>query len=122
MKKICAVIWMIAVVPPISAEPDPSLAKRIWSFDWRQRTPAEAAREAKGFRVAALPVHGSFIRRNEGEFGAIRRRGISYHKGVDFIANPGTPVRAAASGFICYDEMNGGPDRGYGYTVIMDHG
>ncbi|MGD8353827.1 MAG: M23 family metallopeptidase, partial [Pseudomonadota bacterium] len=44
------------------------------------------------------------------------------HKGVDFIANPGTPVRAAASGFICYDEMNGGPDRGYGYTVIMDHG
>ena len=31
-------------------------------------------------------------------------------------------MRAAASGFICYNEMNGGPDWGYGYTVIMDHG
>jgi len=61
------------------------------------------------------------IRRPEGEFGAERRRGISYHKGIDFIAPGGTPVRAIAAGFICYNEMNGGPSAGYGYTVLIDH-
>jgi len=40
---------------------------------------------------------------------------------VDYLAPPGTPVRAAAAGFICYNEMNGGPDSGYGYTVLIDH-
>lgn len=122
MRKTCIILWMLAVVTPLSAQPDPSLAKRIWAFDWRQRTTAEAAGEVKGFRVAALPVRGGVLRRNEGEFGAVRNSGIGYHKGVDFIAPPGTPVRAAGGGFICYNEMNGGPDWGYGYTVIMDHG
>jgi murein DD-endopeptidase MepM/ murein hydrolase activator NlpD len=116
------ILWMLAAVNGSAAAPDSSLAKRIWSFDWRQRTTAEAAREVHGFHVAAVPVRGGVVRRNEGEFGAIRSRGISYHKGIDFIAAPGTPVRAAASGFICYNDMNGGPDQGYGYTTIMDHG
>lgn len=113
---------MLAVVNGSAAQPDPSLAKRMWAFDWRRRTAPEAAAEAKGFHIASLPVRGGAIRSNEGEFGAVRKSGISYHKGVDFIAPPGTPVRAAAGGFICYNEMNGGPDWGYGYTVIMDHG
>jgi murein DD-endopeptidase MepM/ murein hydrolase activator NlpD len=30
-------------------------------------------------------------------------------------------VRAASSGFICYNELNGGREWGYGYTVIIDH-
>ena len=95
--------------------------ERIWAFDWTPRARAEAARETAGFRIEAEPVPGAQIRRPEGEFGSIRRNGISYHKGVDFVAPPGTPVRAAAAGFICYNEMNGGPDSGYGYTVLIDH-
>ncbi|HOE26321.1 MAG TPA: M23 family metallopeptidase [bacterium] len=93
----------------------------IWGFDWRPRDRAESAREVARFRVEAQPVAGAPIRRPEGEFGAARRSGISYHKGVDYLAPPGTPVRAAAAGFICYNEMNGGPDSGYGYTVLIDH-
>ncbi|MDD5557064.1 MAG: M23 family metallopeptidase [bacterium] len=92
----------------------------IWAFDWSPGGRADARAAAEAFRVTA-PVEGAYIRRPEGEFGAIRRSGISYHKGIDFIAPAGTPVRAAADGFICYNEMNGGPDRGYGYTVLIDH-
>ncbi len=96
--------------------------KRIWAFNWRPHGAAEAAREAGAFRIAARPVRNGSIRKGEGEFGAIRRSGISYHKGIDFISPPGTAVRAAADGFICYNEMNGGADWGYGYTVLIDHG
>lgn len=98
-----------------------SAAARICGFDWRPRSRAEAAREVAGFRVGEGPVPGAKIRRPEGEFGSVRRSGISYHKGVDFLAPPGTPVRAVAAGFICYNEMNGGPDSGYGHTVLVDH-
>lgn len=94
---------------------------RIWGFDWRPRTRAESARETAAFRVEAEPLPGAQIRRPEGEFGCVRRSGISYHKGVDFIAPARTPVRAAAAGFICYNEINGGLYTGYGYTVLIDH-
>ena len=114
-------LCMFAAINSGPARVDPSVVKRIWAFDWRPRDSAEAAREARGFRLAAEPVRGGATRRTEGEFGAVRRNGISFHKGVDFIAPAGTPVRAAAGGFICYNEMNGGPDWGYGYTVIIDH-
>lgn len=101
-------------------ERQPDVA-RIWEFDWTTRPRAGSARETAGFRVEADPVPGAQIRRPEGEFGAVRRSGISYHKGIDFIAPPRMPVRAAAAGFICYNEINGGPDTGYGYTVLIDH-
>lgn len=114
-------LCMLVAANPVPSEVDHSIVKRIWAFDWRPRDSAEAAREARGFRLAAEPVRGGAIRRGEGEFGAVRRSGISYHKGIDFIAPPGTAVRAAAAGVICYNEMNGGADWGYGYTVIIDH-
>lgn len=100
----------------------PGLVKDIWSFGWRPKSRSEAIREVEGFHLKARPVVGGRIRRPEGEFGAVRKGGNSYHKGIDFLAPAGTPVRAAYSGFICYNGMNGGPDRGYGYTVIIDHG
>ncbi|MCX6357875.1 MAG: M23 family metallopeptidase [Candidatus Aureabacteria bacterium] len=96
--------------------------QRIWSFNWLARSAEESSREAKEFRLGSLPVRGGTIRRPEGEFGAERKNAISYHKGIDFAAPAGTPVRAAADGFICYNEMNGGTDWGYGYTVLIDHG
>ncbi|MCX6353607.1 MAG: M23 family metallopeptidase [Candidatus Aureabacteria bacterium] len=102
--------------------PAPSVLDRVWSFDWRVRTPAEAERDVKGFRIEVLPVPEAAIRRPEGEFGAERRSGISYHKGIDFIEPADTPVCAIADGFICYNELNGGLDSGYGYTVLIDHG
>lgn len=105
-----------------SAQGDSSAVERLWSFDWRARDAATAEREVRGFRTVCLPVLKASIRRPEGEFGAERRSGISYHKGIDFIAPANTPVLAAADGFICYNEMNGGRDSGYGYTVIIDHG
>jgi len=103
------------------ASGDQGIPARIWEFDWRVKSRAEAAEEVRRFAIAVKPVGEAPVRRPEGEFGYIRRSGISYHKGIDFIAPPRTPVKAAASGFVCYNEMNGGTDRGYGYTVIIDH-
>lgn len=118
----CMVLLTLACVVIATAQSPPAgLVRRIWSFDWRPRKRADARREAEAFRIEACPVEGAEIRRPEGEFGAMRRSGISYHKGVDFIAPLRTPVKAAASGFICYNRMNGGPDWGYGYTVMIDH-
>lgn len=39
------------------------------------------------------------------------------HEGVDLLANPGTPVRAAADGMI----FGAGPNRGYGNWIRLDH-
>lgn len=117
---LSAAILISAALVAGTTERQPDVAG-IWGFDWTPRPRDKSARETAAFRVEADPVPGARIRRPEGEFGSVRRSGISYHKGVDFIAPPRTPVRAAAAGFICYNEMNGGPDTGYGYTVLIDH-
>ena len=122
MARIYIFLCMLVAANSGASEVGSSIAERIWAFNWRPRGAAEAAREARAFRIAAEPVRGGSIRKSEGEFGAVRRSGIGYHKGIDFIAAPGTPVRAAAGGFVCYNEMNGGADWGYGYTVVIDHG
>ena len=50
-------------------------------------------------------------------FGVLR--GGHRHKGIDIRGNPGQPVRAAMEGRILY---SGSSLRGYGKTVIIDHG
>lgn len=41
-----------------------------------------------------------------------------FHRGVDIVAEPGTPVRAPGDGMIVYS----GRRRGYGKVIIIDHG
>ncbi len=43
----------------------------------------------------------------------------AYHEGVDFTADVGTPVHAAAGGVVITAEFN---NSGYGYLVEVDHG
>jgi murein DD-endopeptidase MepM/ murein hydrolase activator NlpD len=117
LKVIYIMAGMAGVIPRVGSHALP----QAYTFNWRPVGRERAMQEVKDFKLTSAPVGVGTIRRSEGEFGALRKRGISYHKGVDFIAAPGTPVRAASSGFVCYNSMNGGPDRGYGYTVIIDH-
>jgi murein DD-endopeptidase MepM/ murein hydrolase activator NlpD len=42
----------------------------------------------------------------------------SYHRGVDYRANPGSPVRAANDGKVVSAEES----RGLGFTIVIDHG
>ncbi len=51
-----------------------------------------------------------------GEFGV--RRGNSRHQGIDLAAPIGTPVWATADGRVVF----AGKERGYGRTVLIDHG
>jgi hypothetical protein len=59
-------------------------------------------------------------------FGAPRAGGKN-HQGVDIVANQSSPdksiyaVRATAAGSVAYARMNGTPNTGYGYTVVVDH-
>lgn len=46
------------------------------------------------------------------------KRGRKNHKGIDLAANVGTPILAAGDG----DVIASGRQRGYGLTVIIDHG
>jgi murein DD-endopeptidase MepM/ murein hydrolase activator NlpD len=43
----------------------------------------------------------------------------AFHEGVDFMADVGTPVRAAAGGVVIYAQFNGS---GYGNCIEIDHG
>lgn len=79
----------------------------------------------KGRARADRPWSGRFVRPVEGRltsgFGMrvhpifkVRKR----HTGVDIAAPAGTPIRAADGGVV----VEAGYIRGYGYTVIIDHG
>jgi lipoprotein NlpD len=69
--------------------------------------------EARLSRLRFLwPVEGPV----SSEFG---KRGGSVHEGIDILAPGGTPVRAAEPGTVLYA---GDGLRGYGNTVILDHG
>jgi murein DD-endopeptidase MepM/ murein hydrolase activator NlpD len=46
------------------------------------------------------------------------KRGRRQHKGIDIIANVGTPIVAAGDGEVIFS----GRQRGYGSTVVVDHG
>jgi murein DD-endopeptidase MepM/ murein hydrolase activator NlpD len=46
------------------------------------------------------------------------KRGRRHHKGIDIIANVGTPIVAAGDGEVIFS----GRQRGYGSTVVVDHG
>ncbi len=83
-----------------------------------QQTPTGRARMAHpwsgGFiRPASGPITSGFGMRNHPILG--RRR---MHTGVDIGAGYGAPIRAAAGGVVIFS----GYQRGYGNTVIIDHG
>lgn len=59
------------------------------------------------------PVRGAIITSNYG-----MRRG-SMHKGVDFAASKGTPIRAADGGTVTWAGWKRG---GWGYLVVINHG
>ena len=64
-----------------------------------------------------FPVHAP-IARNFGRVVESEFQTATFRKGVDFDADEGAPVRAVATGRVRY----AGRFRGYGNTVIMDHG
>lgn len=61
---------------------------------------------------------GSFVRPIGGN--GISQRFGRGHTGVDFMANPGTPIVAAASGRII--KISTGWSGGYGNMILIDHG
>jgi murein DD-endopeptidase MepM/ murein hydrolase activator NlpD len=76
---------------------------------------------ARGAIMAAtpslLPIHGwlssPFGYRWHPIYGRYKR-----HTGIDIAAEPGTPVRAPADGFVIFS----GQKEGYGKVVVIDHG
>jgi len=45
-----------------------------------------------------------------------------FHPGIDYAANPGTPIPAAYDGTVIFSGLNGplsGPNKSFGYTVII---
>lgn len=58
-----------------------------------------------------FPVEG----RISSKFG---KRGRRHHKGIDLVANTGTPIVASGDGEVIFS----GRQRGYGLTVVVDHG
>lgn len=58
-----------------------------------------------------FPVEG----RISSKFG---KRGRKHHKGIDLVAYKGTPIVAAGDGEVIFS----GRQRGYGLTVVVDHG
>lgn len=118
VSSMAVMVLLLQAAPPGAAR----LVEKIWSFDWRPSSRGESSREAGSFSLEVAPVEGARIRRPEGEFGSLRRGGWSYHKGVDFLAPEGSPVKAPRGGYVCYSDLNGELDQGYGYTLIIDHG
>jgi murein DD-endopeptidase MepM/ murein hydrolase activator NlpD len=79
----------------------------------------------KGRARADRPWSGRFIRPVEGRITSgygMRNHPIfkvrKMHTGIDIAAPTGTPIRAADAGVV----VEAGYIRGYGYTVIIDHG
>jgi murein DD-endopeptidase MepM/ murein hydrolase activator NlpD len=69
----------------------------------------------------------TFIRKGNGEWGA-PRSGDKPHGGVDLIVNASYPdnasyaVYAIAAGTVAYSQLNGSETKGYGNTIVVDHG
>ena len=61
--------------------------------------------------ILIFPVEG----RISSKFG---KRGRRHHKGIDLVANTGTPIVSAGDGEVIFS----GRQRGYGLTVVVDHG
>lgn len=88
----------------------------------------DGAGRASFYTEDGKPVHHGFLRyplefrRISDHFGPRARHPISgnwrMHNGVDFAAPTGTPVMAASDGRVTFAEVQ----RGYGNTVIIDHG
>lgn len=78
------------------------------------RSPAVADVAAAGWtRPSSGPVTSGFGYRTHPVTGERR-----LHRGIDFGAPCGDPVRAAAAGVV----VRAGPAAGYGYVVLVDHG
>lgn len=60
-----------------------------------------------------------FIYPTEGRISSkFGKRGRKFHKGIDIVVNVGTPIVALADGDVIFS----GKRRGYGGTVVIDHG
>lgn len=76
---------------------------------------------------APTNVSDSVLRGNAGAFGAPREKGKK-HEGVDIVWRQSSTdksiykVYAVADGVIAYAGYNGDVTKGYGYTIIIDHG
>lgn len=64
------------------------------------------------------PIQGKYITSSFGTRADPIKGGRQFHKGIDFEANVGDPVLAAADGVVSFS----GDRSGYGHTVEVDHG
>jgi murein DD-endopeptidase MepM/ murein hydrolase activator NlpD len=77
-------------------------------------------------KVTPTLLGSSLLRSHEGAFGAPRANGKT-HQGIDIVANRSSAdktiyqVRATSSGRVAYARINGSENKGYGYTLVIDH-
>ena len=64
------------------------------------------------------PIQGKYITSSFGSRADPIKGGRQFHKGIDFEADVGDPVLAAADGVVSFS----GSRSGYGHTVEIDHG
>lgn len=79
-------------------------------------TPAKGSRFLQMQGKLPLPVRGR-LERSYGSYMDARLKAVVYHKGMDFRAPAGTPVRAVFDGRVVYADWF----VGYGKIVIVEH-
>ncbi|GAA3702328.1 hypothetical protein GCM10022268_10130 [Sphingomonas cynarae] len=92
----------------------PELTSRLARLRHRSVTnPSDARQDDRAASVYRLPVTGQLVT----GFGTLSQAGVR-SRGLTFAVAPGSPVVAPAGGVVRYAQAF----RGYGGTVIVDHG